>query len=891
MKDLFSRIADKSEEIDFSISVSYLEIYNENIRDLLAPENGALPLRESNGVATPAGLSTKEPTSAVDVVEWITLGNTNRTVNATEANSTSSRSHAVLRVTITQKPKSGGMKDEETTASLSVIDLAGSERASVTKNKGERLNEGANINRSLLALGNCINALCDPRKRGHVPYRDSKLTRLLKQSLGGNCKTVMIVCVSPSSAHYDETHNTLQYANRAKEIKTKAIRNFVSVDRHVGQYCAQIQEQTITIERLKSQLAAQKLVSSAGNRDEDTRAVKAIVTKLETTWEASKLRLVAGEKATMERNHLESMLQLIRQWTSTAFASIDQSDSSTFTDIASTIINTLRTSSDELIRSFCHASSTLREEINRSESSNDTYSTLSSNLSHTLSSERPSAISLLSLETFDLKMSTALAEARFSGLSEGLKVQAKMMEMMCIARGSVATAISSLSDADQSSLHQLQQLGEGIDKANREVFAALLNHSTSSSNALSSSSLGFSGVKRTVGTRSPMEPASVWADTIPRKVARGAFSGFGSTASSSVYASPQRQRQRPRKGVSYVRSSPKKKKGVQWRDEGEDGGKLAELRTFEEVGPSPPVRTFSPVASTSNLNPFPQLPPTPRLSSWTAASNLNNIGGSTSAAADMSALVARQRASATKSLRNKASTSRLNTSSLGSLAEETSKPFSFDMPTPPMPTSTFGRTPFSDIGNSSFTSDTSSTSTPTGFFPLKSSVAPSSIFKRSTTESSASGTPRRTASKVRRVSTLGPQRSLKSTSRRGSYIAPPTPAFSSKSRGLSSSTGFGSNLLPGSIRKSPRKVMASTTASMRRPSLAIKGGPSFSAPTTSSSALGLGLGLAGVGGGSNLSSMRRESSLMGSGFLAGGGRRSGSGGRETLPVAAKGSWR
>ena len=174
MKDLFDRISVKSADTDFSLTVSYLEIYNETIRDLLAPENGPLQLREANGMATPAGLSTKEPTSATDVVEWITLGNQNRTVNATEANATSSRSHAVLRVTVQQKPKAGGMNEVVSSASLSVIDLAGSERASVTKNKGDRLIEGANINRSLLALGNCINALCDPRKRGHVPYRDSK---------------------------------------------------------------------------------------------------------------------------------------------------------------------------------------------------------------------------------------------------------------------------------------------------------------------------------------------------------------------------------------------------------------------------------------------------------------------------------------------------------------------------------------------------------------------------------------------------------------------------------------------------------------------------------------------------------------------------------------------
>jgi kinesin family protein 18/19 len=135
-------------------------------------------------------------------------------------------------------------------ATLSIIDLAGSERASATKNRGERLMEGANINKSLLALGSCINALCDPRKRNHVPYRNSKLTRLLKFSLGGNCKTVMIVCVSPSSAHYDETQNTLRYANRAKNIQTKVTRNVFNVNRHVKDYLKKIDEQRQLIDEL-----------------------------------------------------------------------------------------------------------------------------------------------------------------------------------------------------------------------------------------------------------------------------------------------------------------------------------------------------------------------------------------------------------------------------------------------------------------------------------------------------------------------------------------------------------------------------------------------------------------------------------------------------------------
>ena len=148
-------------------------------------------------------------------------GNARRTQSPTHANEASSRSHAVLQVHITQSPRTASTTEERTLATLSIIDLAGSERAAATQNMGQRMVEGANINKSLLALGNCINALCESGgATRHVPYRNSKLTRLLKFSLGGNCRTVMIVCVAPTSNHYDDTHNTLLYADRATKIKT-----------------------------------------------------------------------------------------------------------------------------------------------------------------------------------------------------------------------------------------------------------------------------------------------------------------------------------------------------------------------------------------------------------------------------------------------------------------------------------------------------------------------------------------------------------------------------------------------------------------------------------------------------------------------------------------------
>ncbi|KAI9672331.1 MAG: kinesin-like protein Klp5 [Caeruleum heppii] len=256
MQELFERISDRSDDKTTEVSLSYLEIYNETIRDLLVPGGGkaGLMLREdANQAVSVAGLSSHHPQNVQEVMDMIMKGNELRTMSPTEANATSSRSHAVLQINVSQKDRNADVHEPHTMATLSIIDLAGSERASATKNRGDRLLEGANINKSLLALGSCINALCDPRKKNHVPYRNSKLTRLLKFSLGGNCKTVMIVCVSPSSQHFDETQNTLRYANRAKNIQTKVTRNVYNVNRHVKDFLKKIDEQMALINELKQQ--------------------------------------------------------------------------------------------------------------------------------------------------------------------------------------------------------------------------------------------------------------------------------------------------------------------------------------------------------------------------------------------------------------------------------------------------------------------------------------------------------------------------------------------------------------------------------------------------------------------------------------------------------------
>ena len=256
MQELFEKIQERSGEKSTEITLSYLEIYNETIRDLLVPggsKQGLMLREDSNQAVMVAGLTSHHPKDVQEVMDMIVQGNEYRTVSPTEANAVSSRSHAVLQINVSQKDRNADINEPHTMATLSIIDLAGSERASATKNRGDRLLEGANINKSLLALGSCINALCDPRKKNHVPYRNSKLTRLLKFSLGGNCKTVMIVCVSPSSAHFDETQNTLRYANRAKNIQTKVTRNVFNVNRHVKDFLVKIDEQMALINELKAQ--------------------------------------------------------------------------------------------------------------------------------------------------------------------------------------------------------------------------------------------------------------------------------------------------------------------------------------------------------------------------------------------------------------------------------------------------------------------------------------------------------------------------------------------------------------------------------------------------------------------------------------------------------------
>lgn len=258
VRDIFWKMEiqiNENPSLEFQIKFSYLEIYNEQVRDLLVENSDNLMILEdqNKGVVIP-DLREIQLNSANDVIGYIDEGNNRRTMASTSSNQFSSRSHAILMISLEKRNIKDITNNQIVFARFSLVDLAGSERAILSENKGLRLTEGANINKSLLALGNCINILSDASKKGaFVPYRDSKLTRLLKESLGGNTKTIMIACLSPAGLNYEETLNTLKYANRAKNIKRKINKNVREID-DVNEYKEIIEALKGEIDALKIQL-------------------------------------------------------------------------------------------------------------------------------------------------------------------------------------------------------------------------------------------------------------------------------------------------------------------------------------------------------------------------------------------------------------------------------------------------------------------------------------------------------------------------------------------------------------------------------------------------------------------------------------------------------------
>ncbi|XP_038884549.1 kinesin-like protein KIN-7N [Benincasa hispida] len=252
VKDVFEKIHTTSDR-EFLIRVSYMEIYNEEINDLFAVENNKLPIHESleRGIFV-AGLKEEIVSNADQVLKLIKQGEVNKHFGETNMNARSSRSHTIFRMVIESKGKDIGdnlSADSIRVSVLNLVDLAGSERIAKTGAEGARLKEGKHINKSLMILGNVINKLSEGvRQRGHIPYRDSKLTRILQPALGGNAKTSIICTIAPEEVHIEETKGTLQFASRAKRITNCVQVNEILTD------AALLKRQNQEIEELRKKL-------------------------------------------------------------------------------------------------------------------------------------------------------------------------------------------------------------------------------------------------------------------------------------------------------------------------------------------------------------------------------------------------------------------------------------------------------------------------------------------------------------------------------------------------------------------------------------------------------------------------------------------------------------
>ncbi|KAK2861138.1 hypothetical protein FQN49_004504 [Arthroderma sp. PD_2] len=319
-EDLFQRIENsESPDITYNVRVSYFEVYNEHVRDLLVPRTDPpyyLKIRESPTDGPYVKDLTDVPVRNIaEIMRYMRKGDASRTTASTKMNDTSSRSHAVF--TIMLKQIHHDLSSDETTervARIRLVDLAGSERAKSTEATGKRLREGSNINKSLTTLGRVIASLADPKQgrqpgrktKDVVPYRDSILTWLLKDSLGGNSKTAMIACIAP--ADYDETLSTLRYANQAKRIRTRAVVNQDHIsaaqrDAEIAEMAEiirtlqlSVSQQTVTKRETEMQTEKleeyQKQVSKMQQLMEETKMVSETkIRQLQTENEALRLHL------------------------------------------------------------------------------------------------------------------------------------------------------------------------------------------------------------------------------------------------------------------------------------------------------------------------------------------------------------------------------------------------------------------------------------------------------------------------------------------------------------------------------------------------------------------------------------------------------------------------
>ncbi|MCO5595992.1 hypothetical protein L7F22_050044 [Adiantum nelumboides] len=307
MELLYKKMERASEKVDYQVRVSFIEILNEELHDLLVadaltttrpdmyvganirpitPSKSSIQIRETTGgEITLAGVTEIKVSSLDQMATLLEQGSLSRATASTNMNSTSSRSHAILTIALQQRRKFDvlpsnemldNFDDDRLCAKLHLVDLAGSERVKRTGADGMRFKEGVHINKGLLALGNVISALGDDKKRkdgGHVPYRDSKLTRLLQDSLGGNSRTVMIACISPADSNAEESLNTLKYANRARNIQNKPLVNRDPV-------VAEMQRLRQRLELLQAELLCFR---TGGGSPDDIHMLKQKIAWLEAT--------------------------------------------------------------------------------------------------------------------------------------------------------------------------------------------------------------------------------------------------------------------------------------------------------------------------------------------------------------------------------------------------------------------------------------------------------------------------------------------------------------------------------------------------------------------------------------------------------------------------------
>ena len=591
MQELFERISETTDDKVTEVSLSYLEIYNETIRDLLVPGNtkAGLMLREdANQVVSVAGLSSHRPQNVEEVMEMIMRGNGLRTMSPTEANATSSRSHAVLQINVAQKDRNANVDEPHTMATLSIIDLAGSERASATKNRGARLLEGANINKSLLALGGCINALCDPRKQNHVPYRNSKLTRLLKFSLGGNCKTVMIVCVSPSSQHFDETQNTLRYANRAKNIQTKVTRNVYNVNRHVKDFLVKIDEQMALINELKAQQKDNELVAFAKfkkqNEKKESIAREGIV-RIRSAYEHSATERQERTNNLIKLRQIGRRIALLSSW----IAAFDNVCDTLGDEEPITAMHAVRKTAQGIMVELENSRHHCNQKVIKSTWDRALNSALENSLKQLREIETGDNLDAATLSReVELLRANAEREALAAAAEHDKLGDAAMVQVLLQAH------FETIAGAERS--QRIKDVDEAIEKIPDIISQILASCSSAVSHIVKpDGSLApveaFAPTK--AGTPKRRKPVTLQADS-PVKPMNAALAAAPHLMASPMRNSPKRRALlgSARKGVSFTpkkKRSPIKglKRGVRWRDDTEDGA-LAEFeKTPQKLDSTP----------------------------------------------------------------------------------------------------------------------------------------------------------------------------------------------------------------------------------------------------------------------------------------------------------------